>query len=182
MPRTITTTMERQRRGLWSDAALVWLVEIRCGAGAGGNGVFRLAKSREHVSAGGHVWQAASIPELLLPGESGDGSLGQTVVTIGDVSRIAAAYVELDAGDGSGWIFGRPLSVYLVSEADLANPVAVIKDAPIVRATVGERSVRLTAGVGIEGMVVPWPVYDRANFPQLLPSGGGAGLAGGGGA
>lgn len=180
MPRTITTIMERERRALWSAAALTWLVEIRAGAGQGGDGVFRLARSKEHIVAGGFVWQACSMPELSLPGENSDGALGQTVVTIGDVSRTAAAYVELDDADGSGYLFGRPLSVYLVSEADLDNPLAIVSGAPIVSARVTERGVRVTAGVGAEFMAVPYPVYERSDFPQLVPGGGGLSASGGG--
>lgn len=160
--RTMSATLQLARRILEQEKAWLFFLEIPAPAG-----FFRLVKSVRHVVADGKTWQAASI-EIEPPPEDAEGSLGELVVRVPNVSRVPIAYVEVD-----GAILGQTLTVWLQHESSLsAFEPSLSWSHVVIAARATEQTLQLSCGHPAEIARVPSRRFERAAFPQLLPAGG----------
>lgn len=165
MARTLTSPLHVARHILASDRAWLLFVEIPRRADAGG-GVFRLVRNSQHVYGNGYTWQAAAF-EIDLPGEDGDGSLGQATLRIPNTSGLPLSYVE------SGAINGQAMTVHLQHQDHLATFAAALSwKQLILKATATAKVLALQCGHPAGSYRVPSRTFDRRLFPGLLPSGG----------
>lgn len=160
------------RHVLHTDEPWLFLVEIARKAG----GFYRLARSSQHVTVAGKVWQAAAI-EIVLPDEMADGSLGEGAITIPNVSRLPLATVEVD-----NELLGQDVQLYLVNLADIeVLPLGLKFTLKGKAVTANEATLTLECGHPAQLARVPSRMFDRTRFKQLRPTGGGTGNAGYGG-
>jgi hypothetical protein len=144
-----------------SDAWLMFC-EVPLTTGA----FFRLVRARRHVQADAKVWQAAAM-KIELPSEDAEGSLGEVAIAIPNVSRLPMAYVEV-----SGELLGQTVTLQLAHESNgFAFEPGLRWTHVITRARANEKVIHFTAGHEASTMRVPSRVFDRTNFPQLLPAG-----------
>jgi hypothetical protein len=168
MPRQITSPLHIARHLLMSDSAWLLFVEIP----TSGEGFFRLVRNGRHLAANGVTWQACSL-EIELPAEDAEGSLGQLVVSLPNVSRIPMAYVELDdPATGRGEILGYPITCWLQHQSALAvfDPALSWRHTAVA-AEASETVMKLECHHPAGAQRAPGRVFTRAEFPQLLAVG-----------
>jgi hypothetical protein len=131
-----------------------------------GGGYFRLVRGNRHVSADGKVWQAAGM-EISIPEESAEGSLGELSLGVSNVSRVPLAMVE------TGDILGQTFTLWLQHQSNFAAFVPGLSWTHVaVRAVASDKALVVTCGHPAGLLKVPFPVFDRTRFRQLLPQGG----------
>lgn len=141
-------------------------VEIPTRAG----GFYRLVKNNTHVPFNGLVWTATSM-SIELPEENQDGRVAGVQIAIPNVSRIPLALVDQPAGDSQfGELLGQLMTCYLANESHLASATnAVTWRSRITDITATAEVLSVSAGAPDGVARVPSRVYDREQFPQLLP-------------
>jgi hypothetical protein len=160
MARTVTSPLQIARNILAQGKGFFLFVEVPSVSG----GFFRLVRNNRPLSADGKVWQAAEMG-ITIPEETADGSLGQLAITIPNVSRVPLALIE------SGDILGQDLTLWLQHENTFSAFVPGLSwQHRAVKASGNER-IAITCGHPAGLLRVPFPVYDRTEFPQLLPGG-----------
>lgn len=158
MALALTTPLHVARHLVATDQAWLLLVEVDTGSG-----FFRLVHGRAHATVAGLSYQAAAIG-VETPEQDGEGTLGEAVLTVPNVARIAGAFVESDAATHP--LLGRTLVVRLAHESDLSTAVEVCRHT-IVKCEVTAMEVRITAGHPAALLRVPQGVVDRRTFPGL---------------
>ncbi len=146
-----------------------WLLFVEVASKSVPGSYFRLVNNTRNMIANGKTWQATSM-KIELPEENDEGSLGQLKIAVPNVERLAMAYVE-EVDD----LIDQPATVILAHEGTLgATDFAgsprwqhVITDV-----TADEQVAVFTCGHPAGVRIAPGPVFDRRNFPQLLPSAG----------
>lgn len=162
--RTLTSPLQVARHVLMHDKA--WLLFVEVPSKTGGN-FYRLVRNTRHVAADGKTWQAAAM-SIELPEENAEGDLGEVAFTLPNVSRIPMALVEVD-----GEFLGQTLTCWLQHEANLATFVAGLSwTALVLSCEASEKVIRFRCGHPSAGLRMPTQRFDRARFPQLLPTGG----------
>lgn len=129
--------------------------------------VFRLVRDTQHREANGFKWQRAAI-EIELPAEDSEGTLGELVVAIPNVSQLALAYVEVNDE-----LLGRTITAQLAHESSLGTFEPSLKwTHRILDFECDELVARFRCGHSAELVRCPGPLFNRTDFPQLLPSAG----------
>lgn len=162
--RAISNPLLMARMLLAQNAGWMMFMEI---PKKSGTAWYRLVQSSRHVNANAKVWQAASM-KIEIPEESTDGDLGQLVVTIGDVSRLALAAVEVE-----NEILGQEVTVWLQHTSNLATfDPALTWTHKALSVDGTPMGIVVTCGHPARIVRVPSRRYTRKSFPQLLPQGG----------
>jgi hypothetical protein len=169
MGRELSTPLHVARHVLESDKAWLLFVEIPAPGLGDSGGFFRLVKNTRHIVANGATWQATSM-EIRIPEENADGDLGSLTIAIPNVSRLPLAYVESQSGQQ---LLGQIVTVYLQHESQLETfaPGLSWRQRGI-RFRANERTAELECGHPAQSQRIPFPVFDRRGFPQLLPTAG----------
>ncbi|MCC6428333.1 MAG: hypothetical protein IT435_16115 [Phycisphaerales bacterium] len=160
MPRIVPSSLAEVINRLIASGAWIALIQIERNP----TGYYRLARSSRHVVAGGFTWGAAAAT-FEAPEESIDGGHGELVVGVPNVSRIPLGLVE-----NENQLRGRELTLWLhhTSLTELVPDLSIRQVITKVNATEG--MLKATCGHAADGLFVPWPVYDRVEFPQLQGS------------
>lgn len=163
MGRELTSSIAAARNALWGAGAWVWLVEIASVTG----GFFRLCSGREHVTAGGKVYQAG-IAEVSIPAEDVESPVGEATIVVPNVDRVPFAYV-----DTLGDLLGQPATIRIAHTEDLDNLAAgLVWRFKVLRARANALRLELTVGHAAEIESVPSVRFNRRDFPQLRPGQG----------
>lgn len=163
MARTLPSALHVARSALAQSQGWLLFVEIPRKAG----GDYRLVQDNRHRSGDGKVWQAASI-EVELPEETSEGTLGELVLTIPNISRLPMAAVELDDE-----LLGQTVTAWLQHESSLDEFTDGLSWVhTVLRCRADESVVRLECGHPAAVLRIPGVRFTRENFPQLLPQGG----------
>lgn len=161
--RVLTSPLHIARHIMSTTEGWLLFVEVALGGGS----FFRLVRDNKHHEANGKKWQRASI-EIELPVEDAEGALGELVIAIPNVSQLALAYVEVDDE-----ILGRTLTAWLVHESSMeAFDANLSWQHRILDMECDEVVARFHCGHSAELVRVPGPLFNRIDFPQLLPSAG----------
>ncbi len=163
MPRTLPSALHVARNCLTQAEGWLLFVEIARRAG----GAYRLTEGGRHVLADGKAWQAAGI-SVELPEESSEGAMGQMIVRVPNVSRLALAAVEVEDE-----ILGQAVTAWLQHESSLATFAPGLRwTHTALRVRADEGVLEIACGHPAASARVPGVRFTRANFPQLLPQGG----------
>lgn len=127
----------------------------------------RLVANPRHIVANGYTWQASGI-RVDLPEESGDGELGEMLLSVSNVSRLPMAAVEVDDE-----LLGCRVRVWLAHEDSFAafSPGLMWEHIGL-KVSATEKALTLACGHPAAVQRVPSRRYTRGGFPQLLPQGG----------
>ena len=163
MPRTPSSSaFYAARRLLNFDAGWLTFVEIQL---ASGNYV-RLVENPQHLRANGVNWQACDM-KVQLPLEDIDGTLGNVLITVPNVSREVLRLVEVDE------LLGRPLVAWIANAKLLDSFDAAFSWSHVtLDATASEKTATVQCGHPAEQLIAPGPTYRRSRFRQLVAGDG----------
>lgn len=160
MPRAVTSPLQIARHVLAQANGWFLFVEVPSVLSPGA--FYRLVRNTHPIAANGVTWQAANV-EITLPEENASGDLGDLKISLPNESRLPIALIE--AGD----ILGQQIRVFLQpTEAFAAFVPDLSWVHTAVRANATDAAVTVECGHPAELLRVPFPVFDRRRFKQLL--------------